>query len=34
MWKAHFGRGFGRVIRQTTEWMILMGMDIPEKKFI
>jgi hypothetical protein len=21
MWRAHFGRGFGPVIRQTTKWM-------------
>jgi len=32
MWRAHFGRGFGPVVRQTTKWMTLMGMDIPEKK--
>jgi hypothetical protein len=21
MWTAHFGRGFGPVVRQTTKWM-------------
>jgi len=23
-WRAHFGRGFGPVVRQTTKWMKLL----------
>jgi hypothetical protein len=25
MWRAHFGRGFWPVIRQTTKWMSLLS---------